>query len=203
MGKLVVGTFVTADGVMQAPGGPDEDREGGFEHGGWLVPHFDDTLGRFMDELVGRADALLLGRKTYEIFAGYWPNAGPDDPMANKLNSVPKYVASRTLDSVGWNNSTLLGGDVAEDVAGLKARVDGEIHVTGSGDLIQTLLKNDLVDEFVLIVFPVVLGTGKRLFGDGTIPRSLRLTDTQTSPAGVTIQTYERVGEPEYGTVGA
>jgi dihydrofolate reductase len=203
MGKLVVGTFVTADGVMQAPGGPDEDREGGFEHGGWLVPHFDDTLGRFMDELVGRADALLLGRKTYEIFAGYWPNAGPDDPMANKLNSVPKYVASRTLDSVGWNNSTLLGGDVAEDVAGLKARVDGEIHVTGSGDLIQTLLKNDLVDEFVLIVFPVVLGTGKRLFGDGTIPRSLRLTDTQTSPAGVSIQTYERVGEPEYGTVGA
>jgi dihydrofolate reductase len=203
MGKLVVGTFVTADGVMQAPGGPDEDREGGFEHGGWLVPHFDDTLGRFMDELVGRADALLLGRKTYEIFAGYWPNAGPDDPMANKLNSVPKYVASRTLDSVGWNNSTLLGGDVAEDVAGLKARIDGEIHVTGSGDLIQTLLKNDLVDEFVLIVFPVVLGTGKRLFGDGTIPRSLRLTDTQTSPAGVSIQTYERVGEPEYGTVGA
>jgi dihydrofolate reductase len=203
MGKLVVGTFVTTDGVMQAPGGPDEDREGGFEHGGWLVPHFDDTLGRFMDELIGRADALLLGRKTYEIFAGYWPNAGPDDPMANKLNSVPKYVASRTLDSVDWNNSNLLGDDVAEDVAGLKARIDGEIHVTGSGDLIQTLLKNDLVDEFVLIVFPVVLGTGKRLFGDGTIPRSLRLTDTLTSPAGVSIHTYERVGEPEYGTVGA
>jgi dihydrofolate reductase len=203
MGKLVVGTFVTTDGVMQAPGGPDEDREGGFEHGGWLAPHFDDTLGRFMDELIGRADALLLGRKTYEIFAGYWPNAGPDDPMANKLNSVPKYVASRTLDSVDWNNSNLLGDDVAEDVAGLKARIDGEIHVTGSGDLIQTLLKNDLVDEFVLIVFPVVLGTGKRLFGDGTIPRSLRLTDTQTSPAGVSIHTYERVGEPEYGTVGA
>ena len=203
MGKLVVGTFVTTDGVMQAPGGPDEDREGGFEHGGWLVPHFDDTLGRFMDELVGRSDALLLGRKTYQIFAGYWPDAGPDDPMANKLNSVPKYVASRTLESVDWNNSNLLGADVAEDVAGLKARIDGEIHVSGSGDLIQTLLKNDLVDEFVLIVFPVVLGTGKRLFGDGTIPRSLRLTDAQTSPAGVSMQTYERVGEPEYGTVGA
>lgn len=203
MGKLVVGTFVTTDGVMQAPGGPEEDREGGFEHGGWLVPHFDDTLGRFMDELIGRSDALLLGRKTYQIFAGYWPNAGPDDPMANKLNSVPKYVASRTLESVDWNNSNLLGADVAEDVAGLKTRIDGEIHVSGSGDLIQTLLKNDLVDEFVLIVFPVVLGTGKRLFGDGTIPRSLRLTDTQTSPAGVSMQTYERVGEPEYGTVGA
>ena len=200
MGKLVVGTFLTADGVMQAPGGPDEDREGGFEHGGWLAPIFDDTLGGFMDGLIGRADALLLGRKTYEIFAGYWPNA--EGPMADKLNSVPKYVASRTLDSVDWNNSNLLEGDAADAVVGLKERVDGEIHVTGSGDLIQTLLKNDLVDEFVLIVFPVVLGTGKRLFGDGTIPRSLRLSDSQTSPAGISIQTYERVGEPEYGTVG-
>jgi dihydrofolate reductase len=203
VGKLVVGTFVTVDGVMQAPGGPDEDREGGFEHGGWLAPHFDETLGGFMDKLVGRADALLLGRKTYEIFASYWPNAGADDPMANKLNSVPKYVASRTLDSVEWNNSNLLGSDVADDVSEFKGRIDGEIHVAGSGDLIQTLLRHDLVDEFVLIVFPVVLGTGKRLFSDGTIPRGLRLTDTQTTPTGVAIQTYERVGEPEYGTVGA
>ena len=141
MGKLVVGTFVTVDGVMQAPGGPDEDREGGFEHGGWLAPHFDDELGRFMGGLVGRSEALLLGRKTYEIFAGYWPHAGEDDPMARKLNSVPKYVASRTLDSVGWNNSSLLGDDVPQEVAGLKERLEGEIHVTGSGDLIQTLLK--------------------------------------------------------------
>jgi dihydrofolate reductase len=203
MGKLVVGTFVTVDGVMQAPGGPDEDREGGFEHGGWLVPHFDDTLGAFMDGLIGRSDALLLGRKTYEIFASYWPNAGPDDPMAQKLNSVPKYVASRTLDSVDWSNSNLLGDDVPAEVAALKERIDGEIHVTGSGDLIQTLLEKDLVDEFVLIVFPVVLGTGKRLFAGGTIPRGLRLADTQTSPNGVAIQTYERTGEPEYGTVGA
>src|SRR5215218_7176228 len=139
MAKLVVGTFVTVDGVMQAPGGPDEDREGGFEHGGWLAPHFDDELGRFMGGLVGRSDALLLGRKTYEIFAGYWPHAGEDDPMARKLNSVPKYVASRTLDSVGWNNSSLLGDDVPQEVAGLKERLEGEIHVTGSGDLIQTL----------------------------------------------------------------
>jgi dihydrofolate reductase len=203
MGKLVVGTFITADGVMQAPGGPDEDREGGFEHGGWLVPHFGDELGQFMDGLMGRSDALLLGRKTYEIFAGYWPTAGDDDPMAKKLNSVPKYVASRTLDSVDWNNSSLLGDDVPREVAALKERVDGEIHVTGSGNLIQTLLKHDLVDEFVLIAFPVVLGTGKRLFGDGTIPRGLRLTDSQTFPTGVAVQTYERVGEPEYGTVGA
>jgi dihydrofolate reductase len=203
MGKLVVGTFVTVDGVMQAPGGPDEDREAGFEHGGWLAPHFDDELGRFMDGLLGRSEALLLGRKTYEIFAGYWPNAGEDDPMARKLNSVPKYVASRTLDSVEWNNSSLLGKDVAQEVADLKERVDGEIHVAGSGDLIQTLLKHDLVDELVLIVFPVLLGTGKRLFAGGTIPRGLRLADAQTTPSGVAIQTYERVGEPEYGTVGA
>jgi len=203
MGKLVVGTLVTVDGVMQAPGGPDEDREGGFEHGGWLAPHFDDELGRFMGGLVGRSEALLLGRKTYEIFAGYWPHAGEDDPMARKLNSVPKYVASRTLDSVGWNNSSLLGDDVPQEVAGLKERLEGEIHVTGSGDLIQTLLKHDLVDELVLIVFPVLLGTGKRLFADGTIPRGLRLANSQTTPSGVAIQTYERVGEPEYGTVGA
>jgi len=202
MAKLVVGTFVTVDGVMQAPGGPDEDREGGFEHGGWLPPHFDDELGGFMGGLMGRSDALLLGRKTYEIFAAYWPNAGEDDPTAQKLNSVPKYVASRTLQTVDWNNSTLLAGDVAQEVAGLKERLDGEIHVTGSGNLAQTLLKNDLVDEFVLIVFPLVLGTGKRLFDDGTIPRGLRLTDTQTFPVGVTAQTYERTGEPEYGTVG-
>jgi dihydrofolate reductase len=203
MGKLVVGTFVTADGVMQAPGGPDEDREGGFEYGGWLAPHFADELGAFMDELIGRSDALLLGRKTYDIFAGYWPNAGDDDPMAKKLNSVPKYVASRTLESVEWNNSNLLGDDVPQDVADLKERVDGEIHVTGSGNLVQTLLTHDLVDEFVLMVFPVVLGTGKRLFADGTIPRGLRLIDAQTFPTGVTAQTYERVGEPEFGTVGA
>jgi dihydrofolate reductase len=203
MGKVVVGTFVTLDGVMQAPGGPDEDREGGFEHGGWLVPHFDERLGQFMDGLLSQADALLLGRKTYEIFASYWPNVGDEDPMAKKLNSVPKYVASRTLQSVDWNNSNLLGSDVADEVARLKEEVDGEIHVTGSGNLIQTLLKNDLVDEFQLLVFPVVLGTGKRLFADGTIPRGLRLTDSQTSPSGVAIQRYERTGEPEYGTVGA
>jgi dihydrofolate reductase len=203
MGKLVVGTFVTLDGVMQAPGGPDEDREGGFEHGGWLAPHFDETGGQVMDELMSRADALLLGRKTYEIFAGYWPNVGDENSMAKKLNSVPKYVASRTLQSVDWNNSNLLGSDAAEEVARLKEEIDGEIHVTGSGNLIQTLLKNDLVDEFQLLVFPVVLGTGKRLFADGTIPRGLRLTDSKASPSGVVIQRYERVGEPEYGTVGA
>lgn len=202
MGKLVVGTFVTVDGVMQAPGAPDEDREGGFDHGGWLVPHFDDELGQFMDGLIGRSDALLLGRKTYEIFASYWPHQGDEDPMARKLNSVPKYVASRTLDSVDWSNSELLQGDVAAEVARLKNEIDGEIHVSGSSDLIQTLLEHDLVDEVQLIVFPVVLGTGKRLFGDGTTPRALRLAESKTTPKGVAMQRYDRVGEPEYGTVG-
>jgi dihydrofolate reductase len=202
MAKLVVGTFVTVDGVMQAPGGPDEDREGGFEHGGWLVPHFDDELGVFMDGLIGRADALLLGRKTYEIFAGWWPNQPDDDPMAAKLNGVPKYVASRTLTSVDWANTTLLEGDAGGAVAKLKDELDGELHVSGSGDLIQTLLRDDLVDELQLIVFPVLLGTGKRLFGDGTIPTGLELVESRTTPAGVALQTYRRTGKPEYGTVG-
>jgi dihydrofolate reductase len=202
MAKLVVGTFVTVDGVMQAPGGPDEDREGGFEHGGWLVPHFDDELGVFMDGLIGRADALLLGRKTYEIFAGWWPNQPDDDPMAAKLNGVPKYVASRTLTSADWANTTLLEGDAGGAVAKLKDELDGELHVSGSGDLIQTLLRDDLVDELQLIVFPVLLGTGKRLFGDGTIPTGLELVESRTTPAGVALQTYRRTGKPEYGTVG-
>ncbi len=187
MGKVVVGTFVTVDGVMQAPGGPEEDRAGGFEHGGWLVPFFDDAMGQLIDEWTGAADALLLGRKTYEIFAAHWPRMPADDPTAAKLNSVPKYVASRTLDSVEWQNSTLLHGDVAQAVAELKERVEGEIQVTGSGDLIQTLLTADLVDEYRLWVFPVLLGTGKRLFG-GTIPRALRLADTRTFATGVAVQ---------------
>jgi dihydrofolate reductase len=201
MGKLVVGTFVTLDGVMQAPGGPDEDREGGFEHGGWLVPHFDEGMGQTMDELMSRAEALLLGRKTYEIFAAYWPHQSDEDPMAAKLNSMRKYVASRTLDDVDWNNATLLRGDLAEEVRKIK---DGheEVNVAGSSNLIQSLLKHDLVDEFQLLVFPVLIGTGKRLFGDGTIPRGLRLVDSKTSGSGVTIARYERTGEPEYGTIG-
>lgn len=200
MRKLVVGTFVTVDGVMQGPGGPDEDRDGGFEHGGWLVPYFDEGMGQLMGELTNRADGLLLGRKTYEIFAAHWPHMPDEDPIAAKLNSVPKYVASRTLDTVEWNNSTLLGADVAEEVAKLKAGPGGEIQVTGSGDLIQTLMKHDLVDEYRLLVFPVLLGSGKRLFAEGTIPNGLRLVDTTTSTTGVAIQTYERAGKLEYGS---
>jgi dihydrofolate reductase len=201
MGKLVVGTFVTVDGVMQAPGGPDEDREGGFEHGGWVVPFFDEALGEHMDELmVKRGDALLLGRKTYEIFIQHWPHVGDEDPMAAKLNAAPKYVASRTLERADWNNTTVLGGKLADEITRLKEH--DEIQVPGSAGLIQSLLREDLVDEFSMLVFPVVLGTGKRLFGDGTIPRSMRLTATKTFPTGVAFHRYEKVGAPEYGAIG-
>jgi dihydrofolate reductase len=200
MRKLVVGTFLTVDGVMQAPGGPEEDREGGFEHGGWSFNYWDDDMGKLVVEWTLRAGALLLGRKTYEIFAAYWPNVGGDDPVAAKLNSVPKYVASRTLDELTWNNSTLLQGDVAEAVAELKKEDGGEIQVTGSGELIQTLMEHDLVDEYRLWVFPVTVGDGKRLFARGTIAGALKLTDTRTSSTGVTIQTYERAGELRTGS---
>jgi dihydrofolate reductase len=200
MGKLVVGTFLTLDGVMQGPGGPEEDTEGGFEHGGWSVPFWgDDRMGEFMDESMGRADAVLLGRKTYEIFAGHWPNVGDDDPMAAKLNSVQKYVASTTLDTVDWQNSTLIEGDVAEGVAKLKDEKT-EIQVPGSQNLIQTLLKHDLIDEYRLWFFPVALGTGKRLFADGTMPTNLKLVASETSSTGVAMNTYEAAGRPEYGT---
>ena len=202
MGKLVVGTFVTVDGVMQAPGGPDEDRDGGFEHGGWLVPFFDEALGEHMDALmVKRGDALLLGRKTYDIFIQHWPHVGDEDPMAAKLNAAPKYVASRTLENADWNNTTVLEGELADEIPRLKQQHD-EIQVPGSAGLIQSLLREDLVDEFSLLVFPVVLGTGKRLFGEGTIPRSMRLTETKAFPTGVVFQRYEKVGTPEYGAVG-
>ena len=200
MRKIVVSEFMSLDGVMQAPGAPDEDREGGFEHGGWSAPHFDEGMGEVMSRWTDQADALLLGRKTYEISAAHWPNAPGEDPMAAKLNSVPKYVASRTLETADWENSTLLEGDVAGEVAELKERIDGEIQVAGSSDLIQTLIKNDLVDEYRLLIFPVVLGSGKRLFGDGTIPGGLRLVDAQTSTTGVAMHTYERAGKPEYGS---
>ncbi len=200
MSKLVVVTFVSLDGVMQAPGGPDEDRSGGFEYGGWLVPHFDEAMGRTMVERTQQADGLLLGRKTYEIFAAHWPRVGGDDPIGAKLNSVRKYVASTTLDTVDWNNSTLLSGDVAGAVAELKRQAGGEIQVMGSGELIQTLMRHDLVDEYRLMVFPVLLGSGKRLFADGTMPAGLELAEATTSSTGVAIHTYRRAGEVQHGS---
>ena len=198
MRKLVVNTFVTLDGVMQGPGGPEEDRSDGFEHGGWSVNYWDDAMGRQMGELMGKPFDLLLGRKTYEIFAAHWPHT--DDPGAEQLNNARKYVASRTLDSVDWQNSTLIEGDVAEGVAKLKEESGPEIQVHGSGDLVQTLLEHDLVDELRLLIFPVTLGTGKRIFGGGTVPRGLKLVDSTTSGTGVVMVTYERGGEIEYGS---
>ncbi|MFI2285972.1 dihydrofolate reductase family protein [Streptomyces niveus] len=202
MRKLMVTTFVSLDGVMQGPGGSDEDRDGGFEHGGWSVPHFGPDLIQRMTDLVQCADALLVGRKTYDIFAATWPLAEADDPIGSKMNSVRKYVASQTLDTVSWQNSTLLTGDVAEAVARLKQEGDGEIQVHGSGDLIQTLIAHDLVDEFHVLVFPVLVGSGKRLFGRGTVPAGLKLVDTARSESGVVISTYARAGKVEYGAMG-
>jgi len=200
MRKLVVGTFLTVDGVMQAPGGPDEDREGGFEHGGWSVNYWDEVMGGLIVESTLEAGALLLGRKTYDIFAAHWPHVGDHDPIAAKLNSMPKYVASRTTNKVTWNNSSLIKGDVASAVAALKEQAGGEIQVTGSGDLIQTLIEHDLVDEYRLWVFPVVLGEGKRLFATGAVPAALKLVDTKTSSTGVAIHTYERAGAVQFGS---
>jgi dihydrofolate reductase len=202
MRKLVVGSFLTLDGVMQAPGGPDEDRDGGFQHGGWLVPYFDEKFGEIMTGWTKHAGAFLLGRKTYEIFAGSWPKStDAADEIATALNTRPKYVASRTLDKVDWNNSFLLKGDVAEEIAKLKAQDGGEIQVHGSGNLLQTLLKHDLIDTLRIWQFPVVLGVGKRLFGEGTIPLSFQLVDTQQNTTGAVLHVYERAGSLKYGEV--
>ncbi len=200
MRKLVVGTFVTLDGVMQAPGGPNEDREGGFQHGGWLVPYFDEKLGEIMTDWATRAGAFLLGRKTYEIFAAYWPQQPAENPIAARLNGAPKYVASRTLDTVGWTNSKLIQGDVAEAVAQLKGEF-GRVDVIGSGNLVQTLLRNDLVDRLNLWVYPVLLGSGKRLFAEGTVPTALRLVESATFSKGAVHLTYERAGKPTFGSM--
>jgi dihydrofolate reductase len=202
MRKLVVGTFLTLDGVMQAPGGPNEDREGGFRHGGWLVPYFDEQFGEIMTGWTKRAGAFLLGRKTYEFFAAAWPQStDPADEIATALNTRPKFVASRTLDTVTWNNSHLLKGDVGEEVAKLKIQEGGEIQVHGSSDLLQTLLKQNLIDTLRIWQFPVVVGTGKRLFGEGTIPGSFRLVDTQQTAPGAVLHVYERAGGLKYGEV--
>src|SRR5215211_7068410 len=195
MRKLIVDTFVTLDGVMQGPGDPSEDREGGFAYGGWVVPHFDEQLGAHMVGLVQQAGALLLGRKTYDIFAAAWPNMPDGDPIAEVYNRIPKYVASRSPRILEWANSHQLGDDIAGEVAKLKEQDGGEIQVSGSSELIQTLLRNDLVDEFHLIVFPSIVGSGKRLFGDGAVPCGLALRSTETTATGVVIQVYERVGD--------
>ena len=199
MATLVVGTFLTLDGVMQGPGGSDEDPSGGFAHGGWSVGYWDDTMGKIITEWTARADALLLGRTTYEIFAAHWPHVPHDDP-GGVLNRVPKYVASTTLKTVEWNNSILLEGDVPSAVAALKDSRSGEIQVHGSCGLLQTLIQHDLIDEYRLWTFPVLLGSGKRLFEAGTIPAGLELIGSTTSSTGVVINRYRRAGEIRYGT---
>jgi dihydrofolate reductase len=202
MRKLVAGVFVSLDGVMQAPGGPDEDRDGGFPHGGWLVPYFDDNFGQIMTEWVAAAGGFLLGRRTYEIFAGSWPaSTDPADRIAVALNQRPKFVASRIIDRVDWHNSFLLKGDVVEEVRKLKVEDGGEIQVHGSGNLLQTLFKHDLVDTLRIWQFPVVIGSGKRFFGEGSIPAAFRLVETQFSTTGAVLHVYERAGDLHYGVV--
>jgi dihydrofolate reductase len=200
--KLTTTTFVSVDGVMQGPGGAEEDRSGGFERGGWLVPHFDDETGQFMDEVFRRVDAFLLGRRTYEIFAGSWGKmADPgDNPVAVGLNTLPKYVASTTLKDPEWMNTTVLSEDLASAIRDLKAQPGRELQVHGSGTLVRWLLDNGLVDELNLVVFPVIVGDGTRLFPDRGLDTALELVESRTTPKGVTIQVYRTAGRPEYGT---
>jgi dihydrofolate reductase len=194
MRKLIVSTFLTLDGVMQAPGGPEEDPDGQFSFGGWSVNYWDEKMGQVMDEAMGRPFDLLLGRKTYEIFAAYWPHA-PEEAGAKPLNDATKFVASRTLRSLDWSNSVLIEGDVAEGVTALKHEEGPELQVHGSGNLIQTLLRHELIDEFRLWTFPVVVGRGKRLFSDGTVPAGLKLVANKLSSTGVVMATYLPAGE--------
>jgi dihydrofolate reductase len=200
MRKLIVSTFLSLDGVMQAPGGPGEDPSGDFDQEGWSVNYWDERMGQIMIEFMGGAPFdLLLGRKTYEIFAAHWPRASEEEG-SGPLNRATKYVVSTTLASAGWPPSVLIKEDVVEQIARLKQGDGPELQVQGSSRLIQTLIAHDLIDEYRLMVFPLLLGKGKRLFGDGVIPAGLRLVDTKTSTTGVIIATYERAGGIEHGT---
>lgn len=201
MRKLMVLSFITLDGVMQAPGGPEEDPTGGFKHGGWVAGYFDDFLGKVMVEQMSKPFDLLLGRKTYEIFAAHWPYVNTkEDPIAAGINRAKKYVASGTLKRLDWDNSELLKGDVVEEVKKLKQQDGPEMQIHGSGNLIQTLLKHDLVDEFRLKIFPIALGRGKRLFAEGTIPLGFKLLAGEISPSGVIVASYRAAGEVRTGS---
>jgi dihydrofolate reductase len=199
MRKLIVQSFVTLDGVMQAPGGPGEDDDGGFAYGGWSVNYWDDQMGEVMGEATSRPFAMVLGRRTYDIMAAYWPDA-PEEAGAKVFNDATKYVASRGRPTLEWSNSVLIEGDAADGLAALKREDGPELQVHGSANLIQTLLRHNLVDEFRLWVFPAVIGSGKRLFGDGAIPAGLRLVDHKTSSTGVVMGTWEPAGELVPGT---
>jgi dihydrofolate reductase len=200
MRKLIVSTFLTLDGVMQAPGGPGEDDSGGFAHGGWSVNYWDDQMGQVMGEATSRPFAMVLGRRTFDIMAAYWPHA-PEEEGGKVFNEATKYVASRGRpDLEAWSNSVLIEGDAAEGLAALKAEDGPELQVHGSANLIQTLLRHNLVDQFRLWVFPLVIGSGKRLFSEGTIPSGLALVDHKVSTTGVVIGTYEPAGEIATGS---
>ncbi|MCT9076558.1 dihydrofolate reductase family protein [Streptomyces fulvoviolaceus] len=201
MGKLVSQIFVSLDGVYQAPGGPQEDPRDGFDQGGWTVPYNDEDFGRFVTEVFGSVDAFLLGRRTYDIFAAFWPKVtDPADPVASKLNALPKYVVSSTLTDPEWAGTTVISGDLAKEVTALKERTDGEVQLHGSGALVQSLLALDLIDTIHLLTFPVVLGAGRRLFVQGSVPTAFKRTGGLITSTGVSIQSYDRAGRPEYGT---
>jgi len=201
MGRLIVTEFVTLDGVAQAPGGPDEDPDGGFTHGGWQAPLMDEEAGTVVFEQASNMDALLLGRRTYEIFAAYWPSAPAEIPFTGLLNSVPKYVAGRTLASpLAWQGSTLIAENIEDSVTSLKER-HGELHVIGSLNLVQSLLHYGLVDRLNLWVYPLLLGAGKHVFAEGTVPTTLRLTESVSYTNGTLHLGYETDGAPTYGNL--
>jgi dihydrofolate reductase len=200
MRKIVVLSFISLDGVMQAPGGPEEDTSGGFRYGGWTVPYWDEFSGNRMGEQMGMPFDLLLGRKTYDIFASYWPKQDPAGPVADPFNTATKYVVSHRQQKLDWENSVLIEGDVVAKLKELKHQEGPMLQVHGSANLVQTLLKNDLVDELWLKIFPLTLGKGKRLFAEGTIPAAFELTDSKISPKGVIFANYTRAGEVKTGS---
>lgn len=199
MRKVIAAAFVSLDGVMQAPGGPEEDPTGGFEHGGWTVDYWDDAMGEAMGALFAEPFDLLLGRKTYDIFAAHWPYV-EDDPIADSFNAVTKYVATHSVEQLAWQNSVAISGDVPTEIARLKEEDGPTLLIQGSSVLIQALLARGLIDEFRLLVFPLVLGPGKRLFGDGTIPAALKLVETSTSTTGVVMSRYLPAGPVHTGS---
>jgi dihydrofolate reductase len=197
MRKIIVLSFITLDGVLQAPGGPTEDTSGNFKYGGWIAPYFDEAAGEIMGKQMSIPSDFLLGRKTFEIFASYWPQR-PEEWKS--INQATKFVASNTLTSHEWNKTVFLKGDVVSEIKKLKQQEAPDLQVHGSGNLIQTLLKHDLVDEFWLKIFPITLGSGKRLFATGTMPAAFSLIESQTTPRGVIVATFKRAGEVETGS---
>lgn len=197
MRKLILLEFITLDGIIQAPGGPKEDASGNFKYGGWTVPYFDDFAGKIMSKQMKEPFSLLLGRKTFEIFASYWPHHANEWPG---INEATKYVASKTLSSSDWHNSVFLRGNIVAEIKKIKAGKGPHLQVYGSSNFVQTLLKNDLVDELWLKIFPIVLGKGKHLFEEGTIPAAFTLVDSKTSPSGVIIANYKRSGNVKTGS---